>query len=215
MTRKCSKEPHRNRFSSLLIFLVDCSWWVTLLRPCWRDLSETVSLDYSQSHFALQVCSSKLVVLSFPVCVRFSVFQYRIVDIISCFSQRWVFLLARTVLRLVLIWSTSNWKFVSSIYWTKIWIFPPHNLFYYLGSCYAPLYWFWRNICDCIVHWSVFVCQTYVVILLELSLFETVKESFSGDCTVGCCCFCSIIHPLYCCMSLLLLMILAWITTMH
>ena len=38
---------------------------------------------------------------------------------------------------------------------------------------------------------SFFVCQTYEVTLLELFLFETLKESFSGYCTADCIFVCS------------------------
>ena len=42
-------------FSWMLILLIDCSWWVSLIFPCWCDLFETVSLDYSPPHFPLNL----------------------------------------------------------------------------------------------------------------------------------------------------------------
>ena len=47
-------------FSCPFTFLVDCSLWMHLLRPWWRDLFETVPLEYSPSQSSLQVCSRKL-----------------------------------------------------------------------------------------------------------------------------------------------------------
>ena len=40
----------------LLIFLVDCSLWVLVPLTCLWYLFQTVSLDYSPSHFAFQTC---------------------------------------------------------------------------------------------------------------------------------------------------------------
>ena len=105
-------------FPSPLIFLVDCSWWVPLLRPCWRDLFETVSLDYRTSYFALQVFSWNVVVLSLPACGRLSIFLHRIVDSMTCFCRRWVFQISRTIWSLLLFWSSSNLTLVSIISWT-------------------------------------------------------------------------------------------------
>ena len=56
---------------------------------------------------------------------------------------------------------------------------------------------------------SFFVCQTYTVTLLELSLFETRKEFFSRDYTVDCRFVYIGIRRLCCCMSFLLLMLLS------
>ena len=56
---------------------------------------------------------------------------------------------------------------------------------------------------------SFFLCQTYALTLLKLCLFETGKESFSGDCIVDCRFVCNIIHRLCSCMSFLILVILS------
>ena len=60
-----------------------------------------------------------------------------------------------------------------------------------------------------------FVCQKYAVILLELSMFETVKEYFSGNCTADCCFVCSIICRLFHWIYFFILVILSWSTTLH
>ena len=52
-----------------------------------------------------------------------------------------------------------------------------------------------------------FLRQKYAVNLLEICLFETGEESFSGDCIYGCCFVCSGISRLCRCMSLLIMMI--------
>ena len=41
------------------------------------------------------------------------------------------------------------------------------------------------------------------------------KRVFSGECTAGCCFFCSVIHRLCCCMYFRILVILFWSTTLH
>ena len=150
-------------------------------------LFQTVSLDYSSSHFALQLCCRIFVVWSLPPCGRLSVAWHRIVDIMTCYSRCWVFRIARTVWRFGLLVSSSNWTLVSSIYWAQIWIFPSHNRSYCLGSWFAPSSSILAQ--HMIWHFSLirfFVCQTYAVTLLELCMFETGKESSWGDCTAGC-----------------------------
>ena len=139
---KCSKEQHQHRFTCPLISLIDCSWWVPLLHPCWWDLFETVSVYSRPSHFALQVCSRNVVVLLLPVCGSLSVSLHCIIDSTTSFSQHWVFWFVRTVWRLVLFWSPSNWTPVYSMSWTQIWIFPPHKRSYCLGLWYAPFSYF-------------------------------------------------------------------------
>ena len=62
---------------------------------------------------------------------------------------------------------------------------------------------------------SFFVCQKYAVTLLELSLFETGKESSWRDCTSDCRFVCSGICRLSCCIYFLLMMLLSWSTTLN
>ena len=59
-----------------------------------------------------------------------------------------------------------------------------------------------------------FVCQTYIVILSELCLFETERIVFLGGCTDGCYLLCNIINCTCHCIPFLLLVLLYWITTL-
>ena len=139
------------------IFLVDCSRWLLLLRPCWKDLFQSVFLDYNPSHFASQVCSRIFGVSSLPDCGRLSFFLNRTVDIMICFSQHWLFWIARTVWRLGSYWDPSYLKLFAIISWTRRWRLPPHTRPYFLGSCYVPSScFFWKYECGWIVHRFVF-----------------------------------------------------------
>ena len=62
--------------------------------------------------------------------------------------------------------------------WIQIWIFPPHKRSYCLGSCYAPSSCFWCNICYHIVHWFVFLCQTYAEIFYKLVCLKQENSIF-------------------------------------
>ena len=106
--------------------------------PCWWYLFQTVSLDYSKYHFALQACYHIFVVWSLPACGRLSVAWHHIVDSITCSSRRWVFLLARTVWRLELFISPSKWILVSNMSWIRRWRSRQRMRSYCLGSCCAP-----------------------------------------------------------------------------
>ena len=128
LTRECLMEPHWHHFCCFLS--VDCSWWVLLPLPCWWLLFQTVSQDYSPSHFALQAwylffCWSLL------ACGRISVALHRIVDIITCYSWRWVFMIAITVRRFGLFVSLSNRTLFSNISWIHWWRSPQRTRSYY------------------------------------------------------------------------------------
>ena len=156
--------------------MVDFSWWVLLPLPYLWDLFETVSLEYIPSHFSLQACYRNFFVLSFPACGRLSVFLHCIIDSMNCFSRSWVFWIAINVWRLGLFWYPSNLTLVSSMSWTQIWILPPHNIYYFLGSWYTPSSCFLAqhmlSLCS-LIRFSV--CQKYALIILKLRLFETGK----------------------------------------
>ena len=83
VTSKCLMEPHRHHFC--WFFPDDCSRWVLLSLPCLWLLFETISLDYSPSHFSLQACSRRFVVLSLPACGKLSVVLHSIFDSLNCF----------------------------------------------------------------------------------------------------------------------------------
>ena len=76
----------------LLIFLVDCSWWVLVPITCLWELFETLCLEYSPPQFSLQACYCIFVFWSLSACGRLSVAWRRIVDSMACSSWRWVFL---------------------------------------------------------------------------------------------------------------------------
>ena len=59
-----------------------------------------------------------------PACRNISVAWHCIVDIMTCSSWHWVFLLARTVRRLALFVSPSNQTLVSNMSWIRRWRFP-------------------------------------------------------------------------------------------
>ena len=126
---KCLMEPHWHRFCCF--FLVDCVLWVIVPLPCWWYLFETVSLDYSPSHFSLKECYRIFVFWSLPACGRLSVAWHCILDSTTCSYWRWVFLLARTVQTLMLFISPSKLTLVSNMSWIQRWISPPHKRSYY------------------------------------------------------------------------------------
>ena len=165
-------EPHWNRLTWFWFdYQVDCSLWVILLHLCWQDLLESVFLHCNISHFALQVCFHIFAVSSLPACERLSLFLHCIVDSMICFSQRCMFQIARTVWRLVLYWAPPDLKLFAIISWIRRWIFPQRTGSYYLGLCYAPPSFFWRNIRDCIVR--QFFLSKICSDSFKLCLFET------------------------------------------
>ena len=50
VTSECLVEPYTHRFC--WFFPADSSLWVLVPLPCWWDLFQTASMDYSPSHFA-------------------------------------------------------------------------------------------------------------------------------------------------------------------
>ena len=156
-----------------------------------------------------------LVSFLFYHCGRPSVVLDCIVDSMN-FSRRWVFLLARTVHRLALFVSPSNWTIVSNTSWIRRWRSPQRTISYYLGSCYALLSYFFGATYAIALFIDSFLCVSNIFSdsFRNLSVWNG-KIVFFIYCTAGCCFFCSKIHPICCCMSLFLLMLLSWITTLQ
>ena len=143
-------------------------------------------------------------------------FFHHIVDSMLCFSQSWLFWIEMTVWGLGSYWDPSSWKVSASIYWTQIWILPPHKRSYCLYSLFAPLSCFLVQCMKlrCLSN-HYFVCQTYIVILSELFLFGMGKIVILGGCAAGCHFLCNGIHRSCNCIPCLILILLSWSINMR
>ena len=130
------------------------------------------------------------------------------------FYQLCLFLVEITIWRLGSYWDISNWKLFASIFWIRRWIFPQRTRSYSLGSCYAPSSCFWEQHTQLYCSFILFLCQTYVVILSKLFLFET-ENFFLWSCIAYFRFLCNMIILLCWFIHCLLIIILSWSTTMH
>ena len=213
---KFSNDPHRNR----LFLSNDFPGWLFMVSAfssfMLMRIFETLSLEYSTYPFALQVCFYKIVVLSLPDCGRLSVFLHCIVNIMNYFLLALSILACKKclkvgVFKISIIFNTRfqhvlnpnmDIPITQDIILSGIMLY---DIVLFFGAAYAITLFI-----D-----YFFVCQTYAVIISELRLFETVKQSFSGYFTAVCCFVCSGIRCLCCCIYFLLLMLFYWSTTVH